>query len=249
MGLDPNFSFYLVSVANAGSVVGRLAGGILADRYGACIAERHRCAGRRSRLARRCHEHHGSCNVCCRRLNLRLAICHEQGRLRRCGSDLRVSEMLHRQSSFLSNNVVCSISSGVFVSMLAAPLVDMGETEDVGVRLGMFFTVLALGALAGPPISGAINEATDGFKAVGYYAGTPQSFGQNWSPTYTHPRICGDGVRCITRHRPTAGAAEALGKGLMTPFRAMRQSIFLTFSPPSYLWTHTHRHQYLARLA
>lgn len=55
--------------------------------------------------------------------------------------------------------------------MLAAPLITMGETHDVGLRLGMFFTILALGALAGPPISGAINEATDGFKAVGYYAG------------------------------------------------------------------------------
>ena len=59
--------------------------------------------------------------------------------------------------------------------MLAAPLISMGETHDVGLRLGMFFTILALGALAGPPISGAINEATDGFKAVGYYAGTPSA--------------------------------------------------------------------------
>lgn len=55
--------------------------------------------------------------------------------------------------------------------MLAAPLITMGETHDVGTRLGMFFTILALGALAGPPISGAINEQTGGFKAVGYYAG------------------------------------------------------------------------------
>lgn len=55
--------------------------------------------------------------------------------------------------------------------MLAAPLISMGETHDVGLRLGMFFTILAFGALAGPPISGAINVATNGFKAVGYYAG------------------------------------------------------------------------------
>lgn len=55
--------------------------------------------------------------------------------------------------------------------MLAAPLIEMGERHDVGVRLGMFFTILAMGALSGPPISGAINTATGGFKAVGYYAG------------------------------------------------------------------------------
>ena len=55
--------------------------------------------------------------------------------------------------------------------MLAAPLIEMGDRQTVGVRLGMFFTILAMGALAGPPISGAINTATGGFKAVGYYAG------------------------------------------------------------------------------
>ena len=55
--------------------------------------------------------------------------------------------------------------------MLAAPLIEMGDRQTVGVRLGMFFTILAMGALAGPPISGAINTATGDFKAVGYYAG------------------------------------------------------------------------------
>jgi MFS transporter, MCT family, solute carrier family 16 (monocarboxylic acid transporters), member 10 len=51
------------------------------------------------------------------------------------------------------------------------PIIAFGEIEDVGRRLGMCLTILASGALAGPPISGAINGATGGFKAVGYYAG------------------------------------------------------------------------------
>lgn len=59
----------------------------------------------------------------------------------------------------------------MFVSLLAAPIVEMGETHDVGLRMGMYFTILALGALAGPPISGAINQSTGGYKDVGYYAG------------------------------------------------------------------------------
>lgn len=49
---------------------------------------------------------------------------------------------------------------------------EMGEVGDVGRRTGMFMSILALGALAGPPISGAINTATGSFKPVGYYAGT-----------------------------------------------------------------------------
>ena len=48
---------------------------------------------------------------------------------------------------------------------------DMGDTEDVGRRLGMFMSILSMGALAGPPISGAIGTATGGFKDVGFYAG------------------------------------------------------------------------------
>ena len=33
-GIDPNFSFYLLAIANACSAVGRLSGGLLADRIG-----------------------------------------------------------------------------------------------------------------------------------------------------------------------------------------------------------------------
>ena len=61
--------------------------------------------------------------------------------------------------------------SGVYVSLLSNPIMDMGETGDVGRRTGMFMSILALGALAGPPISGAINTNTGSFKPVGYYAG------------------------------------------------------------------------------
>ena len=62
-------------------------------------------------------------------------------------------------------------SSGVYVCLLAAPIVRMGNTHDVGVRVGMSMTLIALGAVAGPPISGAINAATGGFKFTGIYAG------------------------------------------------------------------------------
>jgi MFS transporter, MCT family, solute carrier family 16 (monocarboxylic acid transporters), member 10 len=55
----------------------------------------------------------------------------------------------------------------------------MGALEDVGRRSGMLMTIVAMGALAGPPISGAINVATGGFAAVGYFAGS-LSFGDRY---------------------------------------------------------------------
>lgn len=35
----------------------------------------------------------------------------------------------------------------------------------------MMMSIAAAGALIGPPISGAINNSTGGYEAVGYYAG------------------------------------------------------------------------------
>ncbi len=48
---------------------------------------------------------------------------------------------------------------------------NLGGIGDVGRRIGMFMSITAIGALAGPPISGAIISGTGGFKAVGFYAG------------------------------------------------------------------------------
>ena len=69
--------------------------------------------------------------------------------------------------------IVSSFSSGSFVSLVSNPVMEFGEATDVGRRIGMMMSILSLGALAGPPISGAINTHTGGFAAVGYYAGTP----------------------------------------------------------------------------
>jgi MCP family monocarboxylic acid transporter-like MFS transporter 10 len=50
-------------------------------------------------------------------------------------------------------------------------MMALGESADVGRRTGMYFTIASLGALAGPPISGAINHYTGGYTAVGIFAG------------------------------------------------------------------------------
>ena len=57
------------------------------------------------------------------------------------------------------------------VTLMGAPMMALGESADVGRRTGMYFTFVSLGALAGPPISGAINNATGGYGAVGVFAG------------------------------------------------------------------------------
>jgi MCP family monocarboxylic acid transporter-like MFS transporter 10 len=54
----------------------------------------------------------------------------------------------------------------------------MGDAYDVGQRVGLAFSIFAIGALSGPPISGAINAATGGFEAVGCYAGASTAMRQ-----------------------------------------------------------------------
>ncbi|KAL4064203.1 major facilitator superfamily domain-containing protein [Scleroderma yunnanense] len=75
------------------------------------------------------------------------------------------------QGSLTAVSVIYGIACGTYVSLLVAPVFEMGEVGDVGRRTGMFLTVATFGVLTGPPISGAINERTGGFKEVGYYAG------------------------------------------------------------------------------
>lgn len=73
--------------------------------------------------------------------------------------------------------VLYGFFSGVYASLVATPIVAMGERRDVGQRIGMAFIFLGVGALAGPPISGAIYDATGGYKWVGIYAGTTVEIG------------------------------------------------------------------------
>ena len=75
------------------------------------------------------------------------------------------------KGSLVAIAVIYGFCSGAYVSLFIVPTVVMGDMDDAGRRTGIVMTVTALGAITGPPISGAIAQATGGFKAVGYYAG------------------------------------------------------------------------------
>ncbi|KIK44199.1 hypothetical protein CY34DRAFT_11216 [Suillus luteus UH-Slu-Lm8-n1] len=66
---------------------------------------------------------------------------------------------------------IYGFSTGGYTSLSTAPAAAMGKIEDAGRRVGMFMSLAAFGAIAGPPISGAISTASGGFVEAGYYAG------------------------------------------------------------------------------
>ncbi|KAL1743145.1 major facilitator superfamily domain-containing protein [Schizophyllum fasciatum] len=133
-GVSEDFSFYLVSIANASSAFGRLIAGLFTDKYGA--------------------------------VNLMAPLTLV------CAVMTYAWPFAQSQGSLIAIAVLYGLPSGAYISNFLLPLYEMGEIEDLGRRTGMALTFAACGALAGPPISGAIYGSTGGYEAVGYYAGS-----------------------------------------------------------------------------
>ncbi|PVF95711.1 MFS general substrate transporter [Serendipita vermifera] len=68
--------------------------------------------------------------------------------------------------------VLYGFSSGAFVALIGSSVAPMGDIESLGERMGLLFTLTATGAIAGPPISGAVRTSSNGWMMVGAYAGT-----------------------------------------------------------------------------
>ena len=133
VGISPDFSFYLVSIANAASGFGRISSGFFADKFGP------------------------------------LTVMAPPTLL--CAIMTYVWPFATTKGPLVAIAIIYGLCSGAYVSLFIVPTVVMGDMDDAGRRTGIVMTVTSLGAIAGPPISGAIAQATGGFKAVGYYAG------------------------------------------------------------------------------
>ena len=73
--------------------------------------------------------------------------------------------------SLIAVAIIYGFFSGAYVTLLPITLITMGGIRDAGRRTGIAGSAIALGAVAGPPISGAIIQGHGGFGSVGYYAG------------------------------------------------------------------------------
>ncbi|TFK95900.1 MFS general substrate transporter [Pterulicium gracile] len=133
VGIDPDFSFYLLSILNAGSLLGRLASGPLMDRFG-CI--------------------------------------NTIGPLTMLSSIMTIAwPHIRTINGLIPVSIVYGFGSGAYVATFLGAVFDLGPVEEAGQRTGLVLTIGALGALAGPPTSGAIYEASGGYPALGGYAG------------------------------------------------------------------------------
>ena len=76
------------------------------------------------------------------------------------------------KGSLVAVGVIYGLCSGAYVTLFPAPFVAMGDIHDAGRRTGLAMMGIALGAVAGPPISGALTRTAGGFHSASYYAGT-----------------------------------------------------------------------------
>jgi hypothetical protein len=53
----------------------------------------------------------------------------------------------------------------------SSAMIALGDCANVGRRTGMYLTIVSLGVLAGPLISGAISHSTGGYTGIGFFAG------------------------------------------------------------------------------
>lgn len=133
-GISQSMAYNLVSIANASSLVGRLATGLLGDRIGP--------------------------------LNIMTPFTLSAGIL------TYAWPYAHTLETIIPLTILYGISSGAFVALIGSPVLEMGDASSAGERTGLLFSFTALGALAGPPISGAIRSSAGNWESVGYYAGS-----------------------------------------------------------------------------
>ncbi|KAG8734989.1 hypothetical protein FRC11_003522, partial [Ceratobasidium sp. 423] len=125
LGLPQEFTIYLIPIANAASLVGRVGSGYVTDKLGPLntLIPSTLVAG----------------------------IC------------TFIWPFARTKGTLIAVSCIYGIACGTFVGMLPAPVAKMGSMEDVGRRTGMLMTIAATGALAGPPISGAILGKTGSY--------------------------------------------------------------------------------------
>ncbi|KAF9441446.1 hypothetical protein P691DRAFT_683900, partial [Macrolepiota fuliginosa MF-IS2] len=61
-------------------------------------------------------------------------------------------------SSLIAITIIYGICSGAYISLVMNPIMNFGGEGDTGRRIRMFVTIMACGALLGPPISESQSE-------------------------------------------------------------------------------------------
>ena len=114
-GVDEDFAFYLVAIANAGSTVGRVVGGLLTDRVGES-SQPPKCIV--AEPSYRSTQYYDSFNTPCWHHDIHLAFREEQRRVHRRRPNLRVCTVLVSDTA-LADTDTCTARRRVGLSLFS----------------------------------------------------------------------------------------------------------------------------------
>ena len=168
--------YRLVAIHSAMSLLGQLGGGLLADRYGIIEAPlQPRPMGTQMTPALAGPLNTLTCST------LLGAVATFAWPFAINGATFVVVAVLSGSVTYILDQTLhfrlmslypgCRIASGGFHAFSMQPFQRMGRLADMGLRVGMSTTLSTAPVVAGPPLLGAIFDATGSYKNVGYCGG------------------------------------------------------------------------------
>jgi MFS family permease len=197
IGIGPELAPYFVAIGNAGSLFGRWASGIVSDKIGQLVPLRLHCLKADCSLT-------GPMNVMIPTTFVAAIFTYGW-------------PFANSTASLIVITLIYGFCSGTYVSLMTNPIMNLGGEGDIGRRIGMFMSILAIGALCGPPISGTIQASTGSFHLVGVFAGEfhVQSCMDDLDIHIITPRYCCDRGRWVYDCHKTLGQPKILCETLV----------------------------------
>ena len=168
-GISRDMAFYLIAISNGASIIGRIAAGILGDRYGPLnMIIPFTLVVAVVTYGAVFFYHH---------LLLSLILFSAWPYAHNLVGYIFITIFYGYVEVVLSRtfklNHSYSITFGAYVGLLPSPAASLGPLHSVGVRIGFQLTFMSFAILIGPPIAGAIRStsSTGGFEQAGAYAG------------------------------------------------------------------------------
>ncbi|KAE9391724.1 MFS general substrate transporter [Gymnopus androsaceus JB14] len=94
----------------------------------------------------------------------------------------------HAEAALVFISVIYGISIGPFASLVSSPVLDLGEKDQLGRRIGILMSMVGIAMLVGAPISGAIDKSR-GPIAMGLYAGSMMLVGAILMTIVRHMKV------------------------------------------------------------
>ncbi|KAJ3760384.1 MFS general substrate transporter [Lentinula raphanica] len=94
----------------------------------------------------------------------------------------------HAEVALVFISILYGVSIGPFASLFSSPVLDLGEKDQLGRRIGILMSMVGVAMLVGAPITGAVDKSR-GPVAMGFYTGPMMLIGTILMAIVRHMKI------------------------------------------------------------